>query len=142
MSFRCRPGDVARHLRVVMRDTLGAKTEGRGIGIAGLDLEFRPVNGATVQARWSSGFETASPQPELFKSFSKQDRGRFAGTARRILLLAAVNQAVEKRSGGDDDSPRADRAPVAKTDSQDPSLVVGRWLLVYFKAPTSSDRRR
>src|SRR6266700_932938 len=120
MSFRCRPGDVARHLRVVMRDTLGAKTEGRGIGIAGLDLEFLPVNGATVQARWSSGFETASPQPELFKSFSKQDRGRFAGTARRILLLAAVNQAVEKRSGGDDDSPREDGFPRS---------VSGRWPL-------------
>src|SRR5207253_5388803 len=58
MSFGRSPGDVARHLRVMMSDTLGPKAEGRGIGIAGLDLEFRPVNRSAVEPRRRSGLET------------------------------------------------------------------------------------
>src|SRR5205807_909989 len=48
MSLFRREGDVARDLRIVMCDAFGTETERRGIGIARLNLEHRPIDGAAV----------------------------------------------------------------------------------------------
>ena len=122
----CRgPGDVARHLRVVMRNALGAKAERRRIDVARLLGKARPVDAASVEARRSSGLEPASAQAELLQSLAQQNGVGFARTSRRVLLLAAVNQAVEKCSGRDDDGRRADRAAVAQANAENAAAVCG-----------------
>src|SRR6266852_1655951 len=107
MSLRRRRGNVAGHLRVVMRHALGAEAERSGISVARLLLESGPVNGASIKARRRSCFQPASAQSQLLQRLSKQDCVRFSRTPGRILLLAAMNQAVEKRAGGDNHSLRA-----------------------------------
>src|ERR1700722_20345800 len=119
MRFRCRVSDVTRNLRVVMRNTLGAKTEGGGINIAGLLGEARPVDAASVEARRSTGLEAAAAQAEILESLAEQDGGRFARASGRILLLATVDKAVKKSSGSDDDGGSADGASVAKLYADD-----------------------
>src|ERR1035438_1448473 len=78
--------DVARHLRVVMRHALGAKTERSGIGISGLKFEARPVDGASVKAGRGSGFQAASAKAEFLESFAEQDGCRLSRAPRWILL--------------------------------------------------------
>ena len=56
MGFGSSPGDVAGDLRIVMGDALGAEAERCGIGVAGLELKFRPVDAAAVEARRGAGF--------------------------------------------------------------------------------------
>src|SRR5205814_1994455 len=60
MGLRRGPGDVAGHLRIVMRNPLGAKTERSGIRIAGLNLKLRPINGAAIETRRGPGLQAAS----------------------------------------------------------------------------------
>jgi alkanesulfonate monooxygenase SsuD/methylene tetrahydromethanopterin reductase-like flavin-dependent oxidoreductase (luciferase family) len=62
-------GDIARDLRVMMGDLLGAKAEGRGFGVAGLRLEARPVDRAAIEAWWCSSLETAAAQAEILERF-------------------------------------------------------------------------
>src|SRR5439155_9669303 len=62
VRLRRRPGNVTRHLRVVMRDALGTKAERRRIDISRLLGKARPVDAASVKARRSSGLEAASAQ--------------------------------------------------------------------------------
>ncbi len=129
MRFRRGPRDVAGHLRVVMRDALGAEAEGRGIDIAGLHLESRPVDGAAIEARRRAGLQAASAQAEFLERFAEQNGGRFAGASGGILLFAAVDEAVEEGAGGDDDGLGADGAAIAKANAADRSRrssVVGR----------------
>src|ERR1700722_12701909 len=57
--WRC-PRDVARNLRVVMRHTLGSKTERSRIDVAGLLRETRPVDGASIKARRRARLKPAS----------------------------------------------------------------------------------
>ena len=97
-----------------MRDASGAKTEGRGIDIAGLHFESRPVDGASVETRRRAGLEAAAAQAKILESFAEQDGGGLAGASGGILLLAAVDQSVEESAGGDDDGLRADGAAVAE----------------------------
>src|SRR5439155_4811902 len=94
-------GDVAGYL--LLRDLFGAKAEGRGVGVAGLGLEARPINGASIEARRSAGLEAAATQAEQLERFSQQLRRRLAGASSRIRLLAAMDETVEKSSSGDDD---------------------------------------
>ena len=119
VRLRGREGDVARHLAVVVRDAAGAEAEGRGIGVAGLGLEARPVDGARVQARRRAGLEAASAQAESLERFAQKNGGRLAGAAGGIWLLAAVDQAVEERTGGDDDRGGGDAAAVAEENAGD-----------------------
>jgi len=111
--------DVARHLRVVMGDAAGAETKGRGIDIAGLALEARPVDGTAVEAWRRAGFEAASAQAEVLERFAEQNGGGFSRASGRILLFAAMNEAVEKGSGGDDDGFGGDATAVAEEDAGD-----------------------
>src|SRR5277367_4798628 len=101
-----------------MRHPLGAETERSRVGVARLLGEARPVDGASVEARRGSGLEPAAAQAQFLQRFSEQNRIWFAGAPSRILLLAAVNQPVEKSSGGDDHGLRADSAAVAEFDAE------------------------
>ena len=92
-----------------MRDPPGAKAERRGIVVTGLHLKLRPVDGAAVEARRRAGLEAATAQAELLERFAQKHGGRFAAASGGILLLAAVDQAVEKRAGRDDDGLRRRR---------------------------------
>ena len=77
-------GDVAGHL--ALRDLLCAEAEGRGIGVAGLKLESRPVDGAAIEARRRAGLEAASAKSESFERFAEQMRGRFAAASCGIVF--------------------------------------------------------
>ena len=117
-------GDVAGHLRVVVRDLLGAEAERRRVVVAGLHRELRPVDGASVEARWRASLEAAAAQAERLERFAEQDGGGFAAASGGILLLAAVDESVEKRAGGDDDGLCADGAAVAELDASSQLSVV------------------
>src|SRR5712691_7970200 len=108
--------DVARHL--LLFDFFSAKAEGRRIGIAGLHLKACPVNRAPVQARWRARLEPASAQTEKLERLAQQLRWRLPRSPRRICLLAAVNQSVEKGPCGDDDRLRAHRATITQPDAE------------------------
>src|SRR5207253_6281542 len=114
-------GDVAGYL--LLRDLFGAKAEGRGVGVAGLGLEARPINGASIEARRSAGLEAAATQAEQLERFAQQLRRRLAGAPGGIRLLAAVNEAVEKSSRGDDDCLRAHGAAIAQLDAASDALL-------------------
>src|SRR5215469_10524960 len=110
-------GDVARHLLVVMCDLLCAEAEGSRIIIAGLHGELRPVNRPPVQPRRCASLQAATAQAELLKCFPQQDRGRLAAASRWILLLAAMDEAVQKRSRGDDNGLSGNGTAIAKLDA-------------------------
>src|SRR3982074_112267 len=109
--------DVARHLRVVMRNAPSTKAEWSWIQIARLPLEARPVNRPPVKPRRRSGLKPACPQPKLLKRFAQQNRRRFSRTSRRILLFPAMNHPAHKRTSGDDDRIRRDTPPIAKQNA-------------------------
>jgi len=73
-----RKSDIAGHLRLVMRNSMRTKAEGRGIRIARLLFKARPVDGASVQPRRRPGLKPASAQPQLLERFAQQNRCRFA----------------------------------------------------------------
>ena len=58
-------------------------------------------------------------RPSCLERFAQENGGRFAAASGGILLLAAVDQAVEKGAGGDDDGLGADGAAVAELDAED-----------------------
>src|SRR6266853_3636947 len=124
MRLRRRPSNVAGHLRFVMRDSPGAKTERRGIGIAGLHLKPRPVDGPPVETRRRPSLKPATAQTELLERFPQQHRSRLSGASRRILLLAAVDQAVQKCAGRNNNSRRANGTSVTEADTHDSLALV------------------
>ena len=117
MRFRRGVGDVAGHLR--LGDAAGAEAERRGIGVAGLRLKARQVDGAAIEARRRAGLEAAVAEAERLEVFAEQHGGGFAAASGGIGLLAAVDEAVEERSGGDDDGAGANRASVAQAQALD-----------------------
>src|SRR6478609_5108486 len=100
-----------------MRDPPGTKAERGGIVVTGLHLKLRPVDGAAVEARRRSGLEPATAQAQLLERFAQEHGSGFTGASCRILLLATVDQAVEKGASRDDDCTRADAASVAEADA-------------------------
>ena len=100
-----------------MGNSPGAKTEGRGIGIAGLNLKAGPIDGAAVEARRRTGLEAAAAQAKLLQRFAEQHGGWLSGASCRILLFTAVDEAVEESAGGNNDSGGADGASVAQADT-------------------------
>src|SRR5215471_2299393 len=102
----------------MMCDALCAEAEGRRIFIARLRRELRPFDRASVETRRSSGLEAAAAQTKLLQSLAQQHGRRLSRASRWVLLLAAVDQAVEERPRRNDDGLRADRSPVAQPDPQ------------------------
>ena len=101
------------------------KENGRGVGVAGLLFELRPVDGAAVEAGRGSGLEAGFAEAELLERFAEQDAGGFAGAAGGVLLLAAVDEAVEEGAGGDDDGACGDGAAVAELYPADSGVKQG-----------------
>ena len=66
-----RERDVAGHLRVVMRDALGAKAEWRWIDVARLHLKARPVDGASIEPRRRAGLQPATAQSKILQRFAE-----------------------------------------------------------------------
>ena len=125
MGLRRGVGDVAGDLR--LGDAAGAEAEGRGIGVAGLRLEARKIDGAAIEARRSSGLEAAVAEAESLEAFAEKDGGGLAAASGGIGLLATVDESVEEGSGGDDDGAGADGASVAQAqplDAAELSLTV------------------
>src|SRR5664280_367129 len=123
-------GDVATHLpqrrnpRAVPCSLIPvprSKTERRRVFIPRLLDELRPVDGAAIQARRGSRLEAALAQTQPLQGLAQQDAGRFATAPRRVLLLAAVDDAIEKCPGGDDHRSGVDHAPIAQLYPADPS---------------------
>ena len=65
------PGYIARHLLIVMRYALGAKTERRGIGIARLNLKLRPINRAAIEPRRGPSLQAAPAQAEVLQRLAE-----------------------------------------------------------------------
>ena len=121
MGLRRGVGDIAADLG--LGDFAGAEAEGSGIGVAGLRLKARKVDGAAIEARRGSGLEAAVAEAESFEVFAEKDGGGFAAASGRISLLATVDEAVEKCSGGDDDGAGTDGASVAQAETLDATAV-------------------
>src|ERR1700685_3357393 len=118
-GLRRGPRNVARHLRIVMRNAPCAKAERRRIGIARLHSKARPVDAAPIEPRRRSRLKPATAQPQLLPRLAEPHRCWFARAPRRVLLFAAMNQSVEKCSGSDDYGLRSNRASVPKLDAED-----------------------
>jgi hypothetical protein len=88
-----------------LHDFLGPEAEGRRLRVARLLLEGLPANRPPVQPRRRAGLQPASAQPQRSQSLAQQNAGRLSASPRRILLLAAVNQPIQKRAGGDNCGP-------------------------------------
>src|SRR4029453_11388463 len=91
VRFVRRERDVARHLAIVIGNSLRAETERSRIRIAGLQFEAGPVNGSSIKAGWSTGLQATSAQALRLKCFAQQHRRRLPRPSRRILLLPAMN---------------------------------------------------
>src|SRR5262249_5811991 len=91
-------GDIARDL--LLSDPASAEAEGRGIVIAGLHLEARPIDSPAIEAWRRSRFQPAAAKPEQLERLTQQLRRRLPASTSGIGLLAAMDQPVEKRSGG------------------------------------------
>ena len=110
MGLRIGVSNPADRLR--LGDGLGAKAERRGNGIAGLHLKLREIDGARVEPRRRAGLEPAHFEAQAAQRLTQQHRGRLARASGRILVFSAMDQAVEKSAGGDDDRARLHRPPV------------------------------
>src|SRR5215467_7979030 len=115
MRLRCGESDVTRHL--LLRDLLRPEAERRGIGVARLDFKTLPVNTAAIKTRGRSGLQPASAQAQQLERLTQKLRRRLAAAASGIGLLAAMDQPVQKRAGGNDDGFRADGPSVAELNS-------------------------
>ena len=100
-----------------LRNGVRAEAEGRGHGIAGLHFELRKVNGAAVEARRRSGLQAAHFKAHAAQRFAQHHGRWFTRASGGILLLAAVDEAVEKGSGGDHHGSGFDGAAVAQQDA-------------------------
>ena len=106
-AVRLRRGerDITGHL--LLRDSLCAEAERRGIGVARLHFKARPVNATAIEARRRPGLKPASAQTQQLERFAQKLRWWFTTASGRICLLAAMDQPIEESSGSDDDGLRA-----------------------------------
>ncbi|OIQ64173.1 hypothetical protein GALL_542770 [mine drainage metagenome] len=98
-------GDPARHLLWML---LGAtqKTKHRhlwthaaGHAVSGLLDAAAKINGAPVNARRRTGFQSSLRQPQFFQARAQGRSGRVTGTASRIIVQTDMNLAIQKSAG-------------------------------------------
>ena len=97
----------------------GQEGERRRIGIAGLRLEPRPVDGAAIQARRRAGLQPGPVEAEGAQLVAQELGRRLAVAAATVGHLADVGQPVEEGTGGDDHRPGVHGAAVAQQHSGD-----------------------
>ena len=117
---RLRRGEcnVAAHLR--LHNLLGPEAEWRRVHIARLFFKGVPLDRPPIQPRRRPCLQPASPQAQCSQRFSQQHRGRFAASSRRIPLLAAVNQPIQKRARSNNRGSGQQPAPIAQFQPQHP----------------------
>ncbi len=104
------PSDAAFHLRV--DDALGEWAEWLRHGVAGVGIEAVPVNRQAVQPRWRAGLQSAEGEFQPLQRARQSYRGRLPYPAGRTLLIANVDQAAQKGSGGQHRCAAMDRRSV------------------------------
>ena len=125
--FADQPHGLRRGARKVavdlpQRKLAGAEAERRGLNVAGLLLEVGPVDGAAVQSRRSAGLVAKLAQAESLQRLAEQDAGWFAAAPSGILLLAAMDEAVEESSGCNDRRVSANVPAVAQAQTKHRAL--------------------
>ncbi len=118
--FRRGEGDVATDLRP--SDGFGAKAERRGFGVAGLLVKLRPIDGAAVDAWRGSRLEAAIAQAQALQGFAEKHGCGLPAATGGIMLFAAVDEAIQECSGGDDGRAGVDDTSVAQLDSADDTM--------------------
>src|SRR6185436_11082879 len=117
------PRNPARDLARAL-DTL-VKGEPEVGGVAVLALDFAPVDGATIDARWSSCLEAFYRKSNVFNHLRHLYRWRVARAARGNLRVGAeVDFAAQESTGGDDDGARRETAAVARFHPSDPRAAL------------------
>ena len=116
VGFFGRKCDVTGNLTVMVRDLFRAKAKWRGINVTWLDFKPRPINRPPIKSRGRACLQTASTQAEILQCLPKQHSRRLTGASCWILLLAAMDQSVQKSPGRDDYSLRrhASARPLAQ----------------------------
>src|SRR5262245_45690302 len=76
--------------------------EGPGLAVAPLRLEPIVVDGRAAKTRRRSRLEPSERQAKVLERIGKVDRRELTGSTRRLLSLAHVNEAAQKRPRGDD----------------------------------------
>ena len=95
------------------------KLNGVGSGVARLLGELRPVDRPPIEPRRRAGLQPASAQAQLLQRLAQQHRRRLATAAGRIVLLATMDQAIQKCAGGDYNCAGVDHAAVTELDADD-----------------------
>ena len=116
VRFRVGVADPANGLW--LRNSPSAKTEGRGNRVSGLHLKLRKVDGACVQARRSAGLEPADLEAQPAQRLTQHDGRGLARTPRGVLVLPAVDQAIQESARGDDHGAGFHPASVQQSDAQ------------------------
>jgi len=111
----CGARDVTRDL--AERDRLGAEAEGCRFCVAGLNFELLPLDRPAIETRGCAGLQTSFAQTEALERFPQQYACGFSRSSGGVLLLAAVDEAVEKGAGGDDGGVGVDVASVAEDEA-------------------------
>ena len=114
-------GDAALDLGLL--DALGQRRERLRRLVAGLHLDRGPVDGAAVEPRRRAGLEATERKPDPLQRERQTDRRRLADAAGRRLALADMDQAAQERSGGENDGPCPELAPVRERETGDPAIA-------------------
>ena len=112
-------GDVAIDLRLA--NAVGGEAEGPGVVVAGLTFRFREIDGPAIEPAGRSGLETGELKPAAGEAVAERFGGAVAGASAARLGLAGVHDGLEKRTGGQNDGPRAIESVAARHDSGDAS---------------------
>ena len=98
-------------------DPLGQRRERLGRLVARLHLQRRPVDRAAVEPRRRAGLQPAERKADIFQRARQSERRRFADAAGGNLFFADMDQAAQKRSGGEHHGAGANLPAVGKFDA-------------------------
>ena len=68
--------------------------------VARLHLQRRPIDAAAIEPRRRAGFQTAEREADIFQRARQPQRRRFADAAGGNLFFADMDEAAQKRAGG------------------------------------------
>ena len=98
-------------------DALGQHRERLGRLVARLHLDRRPVDRRAVEPRRRAGLQPAERKAEPLQRQRQPDRRRLADPAGRRLALADMDQAAQKRAGGQHHGAAGELAAVGQANA-------------------------